>query len=112
MDKITAYRSYLQQLIEGYAAYRGAPDDVEREIIVDPVHDHYQVVNVGWRGEHRIYGVVMHFDLTPQGKIWIQQNSTELNLAEQLLEFGVARDDIVLGFQSPYKRPLTGFATA
>lgn len=110
MDKLTTYRKYIQQLLEQYTTYGTPIDDVERELIIDTTHDHYQVMNVGWQGEHRIYGCVMHFDIK-QGKIWIQQNGTEIDVAEELLHLGVARDDIVLGFQSPYKRPYTGFAS-
>ena len=111
MDKITTYRNNIRNLIEQYAACGSASGDVQREIVFDPEHDHYQLLTVGWRGEHRIYGVVLHFDIQ-NGKIWIQQNGTEIDVAEELLKSGVPRDDIVLGFQSPYKRPLTGFATA
>ena len=109
MDKLATYRKYIQQLIEQYATYGTPTDEVDREMIIDTTHDHYQILNVGWRGEHRIYGCVLHFDIR-NGKIWIQQNGTEIDLAEELLQLGVARDDIVLGLQSPYKRPYTGFA--
>jgi hypothetical protein len=67
-------------------------------------------VNVGWHGEHQVYGCVLHFD-SKNGKIWIQQNSPEINVAEKLMNGGVSRDDIVLGFQSPYKRQFTGFTS-
>lgn len=110
MDKVSTYRKYLQQLIEQYATSGTPPDEIERETMIDTTHDHYQVMNVGWHGEHRIYGCVMHFDIK-HGKIWVQQNGTEIDVAEELLHLGVSRDDIVLGFQSPYKRPYTGFAT-
>ena len=33
-------------------------------------------------------------------------------VADELIERGVAQEDIVLGFQPPYARPYTGFATA
>ncbi|WP_460200716.1 element excision factor XisI family protein [Scytonema sp. NUACC21] len=45
-----------------------------------------------------------------QGKIWIQYNGTEEALAERLVELGVPRSDIVLGFHSPFKRQFTSYA--
>ncbi|MHC5732600.1 MAG: element excision factor XisI family protein, partial [Nostoc sp.] len=45
-------------------------------------------------------------------KIWIQQNMTDVDLAQELLEMGVPKDDIVLGLQPPYKRPYTGYGVA
>ncbi len=44
------------------------------------------------------------------GKIWIQHAGTEDGIANRLVELGVAKGDIVLGFQSPYKRRFTEFA--
>jgi XisI protein len=46
------------------------------------------------------------------GKIWIQQDFAEEGLANQLLELGVPKTDIVLGFRAPYVRQFTGFAVA
>jgi len=108
MDKIETYKKYIQQIIEHYASYGRASDEIDRETIFDTVRDHYQLMNVGWQGERRVYGCVMHFDIK-NGKIWIQHNGTEIDVGEELVNMGVVRDDIVLGFQSPYKRPFTDF---
>lgn len=37
---------------------------------------------------------------------------TDVDLAQELVELGVAKEDIVLGLQPPYKRPYTGFGVA
>lgn len=37
---------------------------------------------------------------------------TDVDLALELLEMGVLKEDIVLGLQPPYKRPYTGYAVA
>ena len=110
MDKLENYRRYIQQILEHYAGYGDLTEGIERETILDVSNDHYQLVNVGWRGERRIYGCLLHFDIK-KGKIWIQQNWTENNVAQELVDLGVSQNDIVLGFQSPYKRQLTEFAT-
>ncbi|MDZ8140312.1 MAG: element excision factor XisI family protein, partial [Nostoc sp. DedQUE04] len=44
-----------------------------------------------------------------QGKISIEQNMTEMRVAQELVERGVPKDDIVLGFQSPEMREYTGY---
>jgi XisI protein len=51
-------------------------------------------------------------DLIKDGKIWIQRNTTEADLAQELVEMGVPKEDIVLGLQPPYKRPYTGYGVA
>jgi hypothetical protein len=41
--------------------------------------------------------------------IWIQYDGTEEGIANRLVELGVPREDIVLAFHPPYKRPYTDF---
>jgi hypothetical protein len=68
----------------------------------------YQVMNVGWDGNRRVHGCVLHLDIK-DGKVWVQQNMTEMSIAQELMALGVAREDIVLGFQAEYMREYTGF---
>ena len=81
------------------------------ELIFDTERDHYQWMNVGWEHLNRVYMTVIHFDIK-NGKIWLQQNLTEENPAEDLVKMGVPREDIVLGLHPPYKRPYTDYGVA
>jgi hypothetical protein len=49
---------------------------------------------VGWQEEKRIYACPIHIDIK-DGKIWIQQDFTEAGIAQQLLDQGVPKSDIV-----------------
>jgi XisI protein len=51
----------------------------------------------------------VHLDIK-DGKIWIQQNNTEREIAEELVGMGVPKSDIVIGFHSPFKRKFTDYA--
>ncbi|HEY9640308.1 MAG TPA: XisI protein [Coleofasciculaceae cyanobacterium] len=109
MAKLDQYRHCIQALLRKYADGNELnPGEVESELIVDTEHDHYQLVDVGWHQLERIYSCVMHFDIK-DGKIWIQQNMTEIDVAQELVEMGVCPADIVLGLQAPYKRQYTGY---
>ncbi|MGB5975381.1 MAG: XisI protein, partial [Nodosilinea sp.] len=66
-------------------------------------------VYVGWRDSKRVYGVILHADIL-NGKIWIQQDGTEIGLANELVELGVLKQDIVLAFDPPNLRQYTEFA--
>jgi hypothetical protein len=44
------------------------------------------------------------------GKIWIQHDGTEGGIANDLVDHGVPKHDIVLGFHAPFKRQFTDFA--
>ncbi|BAZ49652.1 fdxN element excision controlling factor protein [Nostoc sp. NIES-4103] len=109
MDKIERYRQLVKQILTEHAQMGTISDTVKAELIFDSEHDHYQLAYVGWQGDKRVFGPVMHFDIQ-DGKIWIQYNGTEDLVAERLLEMGVPSSDIVLGFHSAFKRQFTRYA--
>ncbi len=45
-------------------------------------------------------------------KIWVQQDWTDSIIVDKLMELGAAKEDIVLAFHAPYKRPYTGFTVS
>lgn len=109
MDKLTHYRESVQHILAEYSAYKPSYGEVGVETVIDAEHEHYQLLTVGWNRHQRIHGTLMHLDIKG-GKIWIQHDGTEEGVATRLVELGVPKDDIVLAFHPPYKRPYTGFA--
>jgi hypothetical protein len=82
---------------------------VEVEPIFDTEHDHYQIISIGWNNQQRIYSPMMHLEIKNE-KIWIQQNTTEIDLVLELIEMDVPKQDIVLGFDTPKMHQSSGFA--
>ena len=111
MDKLEHYRTCIQTLLEKHSQYKSREEDVESQLFFDTVRDHYQLMRVGWKGLKRIYYTVLHFDIK-DGKIWLQQNTTDIDVGQELLEMGIPKEDIVLGLHPPYKRPYTGYGVA
>ncbi|ABA23430.1 XisI protein-like protein [Trichormus variabilis ATCC 29413] len=111
MDKLVKYQELVKKLLTNYASDDVSDQDVEVQLILDTERNHYQWMNVGWQGLNRIYRCVIHFDIK-DGKIWLQQNLTDRNPAEELVMMGVPREDIVLGLQAPYKRQYTDYGVA
>lgn len=109
MDKLNMYRQHIQQLLEEYRTYTPAYGEVEVEAVIDSVRDHYQLMTVGWQGQQRVHGCLLHIDIR-NGKLWIQHDGTEEGVATRLVEAGVPKEDIVLAFHAPYKRRFTGYA--
>ena len=93
---------------EEYARYAPAYGDIRTEAVVDREHDHYEVMQVGWHDGRRVHGSVIHIDIR-DGKVWIEYNGTDARIDEELAAAGIPRHDIVLGFQPPERRALTGF---
>jgi hypothetical protein len=108
MAKLEQYRQNIQKLLMKYANNISTEEEIEVQLICDTTRDHYQILDIGWSGFDRIYNAVMHLDIKSE-KIWIQRNMTDIQIAEELLEMGIPREDIVLGLQAPYKRPYTRY---
>lgn len=104
MERLMQYRSYIQRLLKERGNFKPSYGDIEFETIFDTAHDHYQLVSVGWHNSHRMYGCILHVDIK-NGKIRIQHDGTEVGIANELVELGVPKEDIVLAFHPPYKRP-------
>lgn len=117
MDKLNYYRECLQSVLEEHrrlsrTALRPQGDEVETQLIVDRENDHYQLLRVGWRNNTEpIFGCSVHASIK-NDKIWIERDFTEYGVANELIDRGVPKEDIVLAFHAPYKRPYTGFAVA
>ena len=81
-----------------------------KELIFDLERQQFTVLLVGWRGLTRFHSVLIHIAIRGDF-VWLEEDNTELEIANLLVERGIAKERIVLGFQPPYKRPYTGFAT-
>jgi hypothetical protein len=71
----------------------------------------YAGARADFQNDRRVHGCLVHVDII-NGKIWIQRDGTERGIANELVEAGVPRDHIVLGFRSPAVRKHTEFAVA
>ena len=103
------YRDIVQQILAEYSTHQPAYGDVEMELIFDYQRDRYQLVCTGWSQKRRIYGSLIHIDLKGD-KIWIQNDGTEVGIANLLVDKGISKQDIVLAYQAPNLRQFTEFA--
>jgi hypothetical protein len=101
----------VKEIINKYARFRPSNGDIRTEAIIDPEHDHYELVHVGWSGPNRIHGSVIHIDIINE-KVWVEHDGTSTGVVEELEEAGIPKEHIVLGFKSPRMRKYTGYAVA
>ncbi len=109
MDKIELYRNAIQSFLTAYASIPIANGSIDCYTVFDTKQDRYLVMNVGWDGDRRVYSCALHLDIR-EGKIWIEQNMTEIRIAQELVDRGVAKENIVLGFHPPEMRQYTDYA--
>ncbi|NEQ65942.1 MAG: XisI protein [Symploca sp. SIO2D2] len=109
MDKLTQYRVWIQQVLEQHGRVKPANGDIQVYTFFDHQYDHYQVFHAGWSQYNRIFGPLIHIDII-DGKLWIQYDGTEIGVANELVDLGVPKQDIVLAYHAPIMRQYDGFA--
>ncbi len=117
MDRLKSYQQIVKAILTQYAGHKDHfiedenVEESETQIVFDDQRNHYFLLDIGWSHMDRIHVCLLHLDIK-DGKIWIQKDYVEAGIAEDLIEHGVPKEDIVLGFQAPYKRPFTEFAAS
>jgi len=111
MGRVDEYRRVIREILNRHAQIKYGHDEIERVAIGDEDHDSYLLLSVGWDNGRRVHSVVFHLRIR-DGKIWVEDDWTEYGVAGELVDAGIAKEEIVLGFHSAKKRPLTEFAVA
>lgn len=111
MDQVTHYTQLIKTILQEQATYKPSHGDIEPFLVFDDNRHSYQLMYIGWDDTRRMHSSVLHLRLRGD-KIWIEYDGTEEGIATALLEAGVPKEDIVLGFYSPRKRQYTDFAVA
>lgn len=111
METLDHYRNAIENTLNEYTQIPYAYGDIRTEAIFDRSNDRYLLVNVGWDRGRRVHASLVHIDII-NGKVWIQRDGTEEGVANQLMQAGIPKDRIVLGFRPAEVRPYTEFAVA
>jgi hypothetical protein len=111
MDQLDKYRQIIRTVLKPYADISYANVDVKNRSAFDTETDQYIILSEGWENSQQLHGVLIHVEIM-DGKVWIQADGTEDGVAQELIQSGIPKEDIVLGFHEPSIRPYTGFAVA
>ncbi|MBP0027137.1 XisI protein [Roseofilum sp. Guam] len=108
MDKLEFYRETIEKILRRHADMPYSYGEIDEHVIIDRDRNHFLLFDVGWQQKRRVHGCITHVQII-DSKIWIQRDGIEDGVTEELLEAGVPKSDIVLGFQPPEVRPYTGY---
>ncbi|AFY74778.1 XisI protein [Synechococcus sp. PCC 7502] len=112
MDKLATYRQIICNVLNRYIDVNYANVNAKNKAAFDPKTDEYIVISVGWDKNHRcVHGCLIHIEII-DGLVWVQRDGTESIVTNELVEAGIPKSDIVLGFQEPSFRQYTGYAVA
>lgn len=107
MDKIAHYQNAVCALFADYVnnTVTRSAEQLAPQVLIDKEHNKFQVLYYGWQRDKYTFFAAFHFDII-DGKIWLQCNNTEWEVDTILIEKGVAKEDIVIGFLPPYYREI------
>ena len=111
MDRLEHYRQAISTVLKSYADITYANVNVKNRQVFDLDTDRYIILSEGWNHQRHIHSCLIHVEIIDD-KIWIQLDNTEDGITEELIQAGIPKKDIVLGFHEPEIRPYTGFAVA
>ena len=111
MDKLERYRQIIQEILTEHSQIKPAYGEIQMKLMFDVERERYQLFRTGWLDERRVYGTLIHIDIE-DGKIWIQYDGTEVGVANELIEKGIPKTDIVLAYHFPFMRQYDGFAVS
>ena len=96
MGKVLKYQKIIQQLLKDYAPIKPVNwEDAEQQLVFDTKNHHYQLVRIGWKNERYFHYSIFHFDIRNE-KIWVRQNRTDADIENELIDMGIAPDDILI----------------
>jgi hypothetical protein len=113
MDKLTTYRAIVKKVLARYYELdqEQPSPGIDPVLAFDEIRDHYFWLQVGWDRTGRTCGSTVYIRIRDE-KIWVEEDLTEDGITNDLLEAGIPKSDIVLGFHHPKERALTEFAVA
>ncbi|MGD2180367.1 XisI protein [Lusitaniella coriacea] len=109
MNKLARYRNVLQAIVHQHAQFTPSYEKIEALAICDIPSDNYLLIDTGWDNTGRVHAVVFHLRLVGD-KIWLEVDGTTPGTAQELLERGVDKNDLVLGFYRPERRKIVDFS--
>jgi hypothetical protein len=112
MDTLnTSYSDVVERVLAEYTTIPYSHGDLTCEAVFDRARSRFVLMTVGWDDEERVHHPIIHIDIVG-GKLWIQTNNTDCDVAAELVAAGVPKSDIVLAFRPPEVRRHTEYAVA
>ena len=112
MADILTYQEKVKSILQAYIQdIQASKLDDEAYLVADDVAKHYLIYHNTWRNSSRTYGCILHIRFK-NNKIYVEYDGTDVGFADVFVEEGIPKQDIVLAFHAPAKRPYTGYAIA
>lgn len=92
------YQKAILDLFQEYDKFWGLSGGLQNRIIADTKQNAFVLISFGWQNEETYTHLLcFHIEII-NGKVWVLENNTEALIVDELIEKGIASEDIVLGF--------------
>lgn len=109
MDTGLKYQTIVKNILQEYREFmQKSGDEDSLRVLFDDEHKAYALLSFGWQGQRYIHAAIVHMDIIEE-KVWIQCDNTEQGIALELVEKGIPKEQIILGFRPAHLRQHTGF---
>jgi hypothetical protein len=111
MDSLNPLRDAIRRVFASWEELARQGVGFHVVTFLSPESDRYLLQQVRTEGERYDSYTLAHLEIR-DGKIWVLTDSTEQGIATELVEAGIPKDQIVLGFYPPKVRQRGEFAAA
>lgn len=101
LTKSETYRHILQHIVEKHARMVAPSEHIEYVSNCDLKHDSYLLLRIGFDRVGRAHHILFHLRLK-NGQVLIESDGIEYGIARDLIEAGVAKEDIIFNM---YRTP-------
>ena len=111
MDKLKEFYNVIYPILKEYADLPYYDRNLQHKLIISDDQKDYLLMTIGWKDDVKIHGCVVHLEII-NDKIWIHRDGLEDGIANDLVNAGIPKNEIVLAFHPPDIRPFTDFAVS
>lgn len=111
MDTLACYRNAIAVVFRAWEQLPGDPATFRIAAVLDTVQDRYTLTHIDEENGRTKSRLLAQLEVR-DGKIWVLTDNTEEGIADELVEHGIPKDRIVLGYFTPAYRAMGEFATA
>lgn len=106
-----ASQEIVKKLLTSHLHQLANCPDIKTIPIFDDERGHYQLLEIGWdSNSSRVLTPLIHCDVM-NGQVWIQENRTDADLAQELIRLGLTYQEIVLGLHPESIRAFSDYAS-
>ncbi|MEM6320215.1 MAG: element excision factor XisI family protein [Bacteroidota bacterium] len=112
MDTLKNYQQLLSKFFkERLDIQNSQASGLKGHLTINESKTDFLLLKMGWVNQLFVHAIVFHVEIK-NGKVWIYEDKTDIDVPQILVDSGVNKKDIVLGYLSPKLRSFSEYAVA